>query len=640
MESSVAANRARHAPLFPNVVDFMVADVVLMDLPANSYDVVFSNWLLMYLSDAEVEAFARKALKWLAPGGVLFFRESCFRQSGDRARGGFNPTHYRNPRDYFAAFDGAAVYVDDDDDEEAEAEGKQKHQGATSGNGASNGAAGSSAAANGNGGGSSKQTKATTKRRVAYFELDVAKCVDTYVAVKGNQNQICWRYVRREAEVEVGEEQEQEQRQRQKNGGGGAAPPPAAAVPASAARSHSLRALLDGSAYTPQALSRYEWTFGGAGFVSPGGPAEARELLLHPRLALAEAVARRAAEVAGGSGGGEDDANGAPPSSSSSSAVARLLDVGCGPGGGAFLAADLFPGGLHVHAVDLSVNCVLLALERAAARATAKAAGGNGTGGNDSGNGDAPLSSGKEDEEDRAAGKDRGSAGAASAPSAPPPPPPTAADAPVAFGANVTLEVSDATLRWLVGPCPAAKSAAAAPAAGPFDAAVSRDALLHVRDKGAVLSRLRAWLRPGTGTLLITDYARPEEEEGEGEDEGAAANGGGSGGGKKGGSGDGGLAAYASERQYHLETASGYARLMRDAGFADVRVEDRTDRLAAHLRAELGRLDGKEGAADGGAAPFPGSEPERRAMAERWRAKLARAEAGQQRWLLITARAP
>ena len=40
----------------------------------------------------------------LAEGGTLFFRESCFRQSGDKARGD-NPTHYRNPRQYFAIFD-------------------------------------------------------------------------------------------------------------------------------------------------------------------------------------------------------------------------------------------------------------------------------------------------------------------------------------------------------------------------------------------------------------------------------------------------------------------------------------------------------------------------------------------------------
>jgi hypothetical protein len=139
-------------------VDFRVADVTTLELPAGAYDVIFSNWLLMYLSDDEVAALVRNALRWvralggarraarardgpvrprpgaveprraqaghrwppaalllrtgppdspparpplpppsprkLSEGGVLFFRESCFRQSGDKSRGS-NPTHYR-----------------------------------------------------------------------------------------------------------------------------------------------------------------------------------------------------------------------------------------------------------------------------------------------------------------------------------------------------------------------------------------------------------------------------------------------------------------------------------------------------------------------------------------------------------------
>ena len=35
----------------------------------------------------------------------MFCRESCFKQSGDIKREE-NPTHYRNPREYFAIFDG------------------------------------------------------------------------------------------------------------------------------------------------------------------------------------------------------------------------------------------------------------------------------------------------------------------------------------------------------------------------------------------------------------------------------------------------------------------------------------------------------------------------------------------------------
>ena len=41
----------------------------------------------------------------------------------------------------------------------------------------------------------------------------------------------------------------------------------------------------------------------------------------------------------------------------------RVLDVGCGIGGGDFFMAQKY--GVFVHGVDLSVNMVLLALERA-----------------------------------------------------------------------------------------------------------------------------------------------------------------------------------------------------------------------------------------------------------------------------------
>ena len=75
-------------------------------------------------------------------GGVVFFRESCFKQSGDIKRDS-NPTHYRNPRDYFAIFDGVQQQLPDG--------------------------------------------------RHAHFELVSCKCVDTYVRVKKNQNQICWK---------------------------------------------------------------------------------------------------------------------------------------------------------------------------------------------------------------------------------------------------------------------------------------------------------------------------------------------------------------------------------------------------------------------------------------------------------------
>lgn len=47
-----------------------------------SMDFVFSNWLLMYLSDKELKSFLEKVMGWLRPGGFLFFRESCNHRSG------------------------------------------------------------------------------------------------------------------------------------------------------------------------------------------------------------------------------------------------------------------------------------------------------------------------------------------------------------------------------------------------------------------------------------------------------------------------------------------------------------------------------------------------------------------------------
>lgn len=82
-------------------IDFKCADVTSpdLDIASGSADLVFSNWLLMYLSDEEVAALTTRIMKWLRPGGHIFFRESCFHQSGDHKRKN-NPTHYRQPSQY------------------------------------------------------------------------------------------------------------------------------------------------------------------------------------------------------------------------------------------------------------------------------------------------------------------------------------------------------------------------------------------------------------------------------------------------------------------------------------------------------------------------------------------------------------
>ncbi|KAM6568127.1 hypothetical protein CsatB_016112 [Cannabis sativa] len=124
-------------------VKFMCADVMSPDLNISdeSVDLIFSNWLLMYLSDQEVEKLAERMVKWLKVGGFIFFRESCFHRSGDSKRK-YNPTHYREPRFYTKVF-------------------KECHTKDESGN---------------------------------CYELSLVgcKCIGAYVRNKKNQNQICW----------------------------------------------------------------------------------------------------------------------------------------------------------------------------------------------------------------------------------------------------------------------------------------------------------------------------------------------------------------------------------------------------------------------------------------------------------------
>ena len=169
MPNLIAENERVNGHL-PNA-RFAVGDATELQLPAGSVDVLFSNWLLMYLGDEEVAGLASRALSWVVPGGVVFFRESCFRQSGDKKRAK-NPTHYRDPREYFRLFDDARGVAAD----------------------------------------------GVTKVK---FELVTCRCVDTYVRLKQNQNQLCWKW----RVVKVSENE----------GGGGGGDPAAAAAAAAAA---------------------------------------------------------------------------------------------------------------------------------------------------------------------------------------------------------------------------------------------------------------------------------------------------------------------------------------------------------------------------------------------------------------------
>ncbi|XP_070563864.1 uncharacterized protein [Ptychodera flava] len=142
METFVEKNRQNNSHL--ENVEFIQADITKLDLPEESYDIVFSNWLMMYLSDDEVLKLFTNTLKWLKEGGFVFFRESCFGKAGDFDHGEDNPTFYRLPSQYNALFHSAFLPCGKDGDE-------------------SHG-----------------------------FEIIFSKTVQTYVKVKQNRTQICW----------------------------------------------------------------------------------------------------------------------------------------------------------------------------------------------------------------------------------------------------------------------------------------------------------------------------------------------------------------------------------------------------------------------------------------------------------------
>lgn len=243
IESVVKKNESNNGH-FKNV-EFLCADVTSPDLnfPDESIDLIFSNWLLMYLSDKEVECIAERLLKWVKVGGCIFFRESCFHQSGDHKRK-HNPTHYREPRFYTKVF-------------------KECHISNASGNS---------------------------------YELSLlgSKCIGAYVRSKKNQNQICWTW------------------QKVVNSGG----------------DKGFQQFLDNVQYKSTGILRYERIFG-HGFVSTGGIDTTKEFVAMLDLKPGQ----------------------------------KVLDVGCGIGGGDFYMAENFD--VDVVGIDLSVNMISFALERA-----------------------------------------------------------------------------------------------------------------------------------------------------------------------------------------------------------------------------------------------------------------------------------
>uniref|UniRef100_A0A672Z467 phosphoethanolamine N-methyltransferase n=1 Tax=Sphaeramia orbicularis TaxID=375764 RepID=A0A672Z467_9TELE len=410
MENFVEKNRQDNG--HHSNVTFLQADVTKLEIPENSIDFIFSNWLLMYLSNEELQSFVEKMISWLRPGGFLFFRESCNQRSGDCKRD-FNPTCYRTQAQYSHIM-------------------------------------------------TSVQVKDPESSQNFGFDIVLKKQVQTYIEMKNNPNQICWLL-------------EKVLRSSNTN-----------------SKFNTFQQFLDNQQYTSRGILRYEKMFG-AGYVSTGGPVTTKEFVSLLNLKPGQ----------------------------------KVLDVGCGIGGGDFYMAKTF--GVEVLGMDLSENMVDIAMERAVSEKLP----------------------------------------------------------------SVQFEVSDATKRTFSD--------------ASFDVIYSRDTILHISDKLALFKRFHSWLKPG-GKLLISDYCcgeKPWTPQFE---------------------------AYVKQRGYILYTPPQYGKFIQEAGFSNVRAEDRTAQFIKVIEDELQRVDAIK---DEFIEEF--SEEDYLAIVNGWREKLGRSRSGDQRWGLFLA---
>ena len=145
---------------------------------------------------------------------------------------------------------------------------------------------------------------------------------------------------------------------------------------------------------------------------------------------------------------------------------------------------------------------------------------------------------------------------------------------------------------------------------GKFGIVWSRDALMHIPDKGRLFSRLFDLTLPG-GRLVITDYAR-------GLGEGSAE-----------------FRAYVASTGYHLVDPASYGKFLEAAGYVDVQVEDATGRFIDVLEREVAFLEANR-------ADFLGSfsEADLNYLVERWKRKVGFCQAGDMKWGIYLASKP
>jgi ubiquinone/menaquinone biosynthesis C-methylase UbiE len=74
-EQALQENRERHREF--SHITYIVGDVTELQFEPNSFDLIFSSWLLMYLNADEIKQLLAHCRTWLPAHGKMFFRESC-----------------------------------------------------------------------------------------------------------------------------------------------------------------------------------------------------------------------------------------------------------------------------------------------------------------------------------------------------------------------------------------------------------------------------------------------------------------------------------------------------------------------------------------------------------------------------------
>ena len=95
----------RQATAAFNNVTYLCDDVMNMEFEPETFDIVFWNWLLMYLSEPDIALLRDRICSWMRVGGILFFRESCFQGNSGVPTSPDNPSTYRPADQYTRLFE-------------------------------------------------------------------------------------------------------------------------------------------------------------------------------------------------------------------------------------------------------------------------------------------------------------------------------------------------------------------------------------------------------------------------------------------------------------------------------------------------------------------------------------------------------